>query len=102
MDVQDPGANLPGIPELGGILRLGGALRAPLELLTQSERAERSPGSRNGPSRTRRLPDRAGGAGEPRRRLPHASSSGRPACRRDPLIVPPIYGRWHSASRLVP
>ena len=26
MDTQKPGSNVPGIPELGGILRLGGAL----------------------------------------------------------------------------
>ncbi len=37
MDTQDPDANLPGIPELGGILRLGGALRAPLETLSAED-----------------------------------------------------------------
>lgn len=36
MDVQEPGSNIPGIldPELHGILRLGGALRAPLITLS--------------------------------------------------------------------
>ena len=40
IDVLDPGANLPAIPELGGILRLGGALRAPLITLGDDELAE--------------------------------------------------------------
>ena len=35
-----PDANLPAIPELGGILRLGGALRAPLTTLSDADLAE--------------------------------------------------------------
>jgi hypothetical protein len=43
MDVQDPGSNIPGImdTELGGILRLGGALRVPDADLSAADLAER-------------------------------------------------------------
>ena len=110
MDVQSPGANLPPIPELGGILRLGGALRAPLITLSDVAREEY---------------DRFEEWGKP---YPHAfqtaltslvnladayrtmSASAALAAAaiptveedEDPLIVPPLYGRWHSeTNRLV-
>ena len=43
MDVQDPGSNMPGIldAKLGGVLRLGGALRVPDEDLDADDLAER-------------------------------------------------------------
>jgi len=43
MDVLDPGSNIPGItdPDLGGILKLGGALRVPDADLNDADRAER-------------------------------------------------------------
>src|SRR5205085_917152 len=43
MDVQDPGSNIPGILDasLGGVLRLGGALRVPDEDLSQHDLDER-------------------------------------------------------------
>jgi hypothetical protein len=43
MDVTDPGSNLPGItdPALGGVLRLGGALRVPEADLDETARNER-------------------------------------------------------------
>lgn len=99
MDVQAPGANLPGIPELGGILRLGGALRAPLTTLSADERAEY---------------DRFEQWARP---YPHAFQTGLAslinlaedyraagvAQDEDPLIVPPLYGRWHTETqRLTP
>ena len=42
MDVQRPAPNLPGIddPALGGVLRLGGALRVPRDSLDPDERAD--------------------------------------------------------------
>ena len=40
MDVQKPDLNLPGIPGLGGVLRLGGALRAPLATLSPADLAD--------------------------------------------------------------
>ena len=42
MDVKAPGSNLPGIADadLHGVLRLGGALRAPLSTLSQADRDE--------------------------------------------------------------
>lgn len=112
MDVQDPGAGLPGIPELGGVLRLGGALRAPLATLGEAERQE--------------YEDFEAWGEQPDGAYPHAfqealaalvnlavdyseqepgeanDAAGRPA-EEDPLILPPLYGRWHSlTSRLVP
>ena len=43
MDVQDPGSNIPGIndAQLGGVLKLGGALRVPDEDLTTAQLQER-------------------------------------------------------------
>lgn len=111
IDVLDPGANLPSITELGGILRLGGALRAPLVTLSDDDLAEYW---------------RFEKWAEP---YPHAfqvgmaalvnlstdytdqtpadanAASGVPeiAGNHDPLIVPPLYGRWHAqVSRLDP
>lgn len=99
MDVQQPGANLPGIPGLGGILRLGGALRAPLETLSEDDFAEYT---------------RFEGWGKP---YPHPfqtelaklvnlandyTTNGL-GTDEDPIIVPPLYGRWPSQTqRLVP
>ena len=42
IDVQDPGSNLSGItdPGLGGVLRLGGALRVPFDSLSEEEQEE--------------------------------------------------------------
>jgi hypothetical protein len=111
IDVLEPGANLPPIPELGGILRLGGALRAPLLTLSDDDLAEyekfenwATPGPH---------PFQTGMAGlvnlvreyteqEP---ADANTASGIPAIAtdRDPLIVPPLYGRWHAQiSRLDP
>jgi hypothetical protein len=111
MDVQAPGANLPGVPELGGILRLGGALRAPLATLSDEDLAEYN---------------KFEAWGEP---YPHvfqtqlaafvnladayrssaalaanaASNIAGVATDEDPLIVAPLYGRWHAqVQRLTP
>ncbi len=77
IDVQAPGATLPGIPELGGILRLGGALRAPLATL--SLRRSRRPHALRGMGQAvpARVPDRTRLVRQPRRRLPHAGGAGR-------------------------
>ncbi len=124
MDVQKPGANLPGIPELGGILRLGGALRAPLKTLSNDALDEYNRFEGWG-----KLPDLS---------YPHVfqvalaslvnlatdykdqtaldanavsgldaakikTEDGQVTVDEDPLIVPPLYGRWHSQTqRLVP
>ncbi len=96
MDVQRPGSNLTGIeiPELGGVLRLGGALRVPEEALTdeQEEEAERfenwdDPFPHQFQSD---LADFLNLADDYQR-------SGDP----DPLVTPPIYGWWYALSERV-
>jgi hypothetical protein len=112
MDVQAPGANLPAIPELGGVLRLGGALRAPLETLSEEDLAEYNrfeewgrPYPHAFQVALAALVNLAAdynlqGAGQA-----NAGSGLGPEVEQDddPLIVPPLYGRWHSQTqRLVP
>ena len=95
MDVQDPGAGLPGInkPELDGILRLGGALRVPAETLTNEARAEFI-----------KYDEWAKPFPQPFQ-TELADFLNLPAdyedtgANEDPLIAPPIYGRWHAAVR---
>ncbi len=116
MDVRDPGANLPGIDEaeLGGILKLGGALRFPRSSYTPLELAafdrfdqwaHRPPAPRDYPQPFQQklasfvnLPDDYATA-------PAATANqdsglglavqGDP----DPLITAPLYGRWHALTQ---
>lgn len=98
MDVQDPGSGLPGIDKLGGLLRLGGALRAPTPPAGTPERAEWD----------RWEEWAADGYPQPFQsalaafvNLPDTYASD--GTQDDPLIAPPIYGRWHAAvTRLDP
>jgi hypothetical protein len=96
MDVQRPGSNLTGIeiPELGGVLRVGGALQVPAEALTDDEEAE------------------AAAYEEWDTPFPHPFQSDladfinladdyRRAGDPDPLITPPLYGRWHALSERI-
>ena len=106
MDVTDPAPNVVGIenPELGGILRLGGALKAPFATLGAAERTEftkydewATPYPQ--PFQTQlaafvNLADsyqKSGPAANANADL-DASVNDDP----DPLITPPIYGRWHA------
>ena len=97
MDVQTPGSNLAPIqiPALEGVLRLGGALKVPDEALSDAEEDERDlfetwdqPFPH--PFQTDlanfiNLADDYERQGDP-----------------DPLITPPLYGRWHAlTSRLL-
>lgn len=118
MDMTHPGGNLPWVedpdPEhaLGGILRLGGALRVPAEALTEEEQAkvehfddwarhhlpELHPfqvelaGLLNLSDDYQALPtDQANAAARAESGLPLD-----PQDDADPLITPPIYGRWHA------
>ncbi|HEX8494998.1 MAG TPA: hypothetical protein VF658_19310 [Pyrinomonadaceae bacterium] len=98
MDVQAPGALPNGItdPELGGVLQLGGALRVPLKTMAQKDR------------------DLFIKYNEWAKPYPHpfqqdlAALLNLPADYEDaapdddPLIAPPIYGRWHAAVRRLP
>ena len=117
IDVHEPGAGparRSPTRQLGGVLRLGGALRVPLATLERTRTSAEYSGSRSG---TQPYPHpfqtRARRAGQPRRRLRDQSAAAtanpRPACDPaiagdpDPLIVPPLYGRWHAqASQLLP
>ena len=106
IDVTDPAPNVTGIldTDLGGLLRMGGALRAPLAILSTEERAER---------------DAYEAWAEP---YPHVfqqqlatflnladtyqsegpSANADPVlddavnADPDPMVTPPIYGRWHA------
>lgn len=97
MDVQTPGSNLSGIenPALQGVLRLGGALKVPDEALSDAEEAEAlvyeewdEPFPH--PFQTD-LADFINLADDYQRQDDP-----------DPLITPPLYGRWHAlTSRLL-
>lgn len=112
LDVQKPAQNLAGIPgpNADGVLRLGGALRVPDEVLDQAqiEEAERfeswdepapHPFQRDlaayinlaADYRSNTAEEAHSGAEMPEvARLPN----GKPDP--DPIIVPPLYGRWHA------
>jgi hypothetical protein len=111
MDVRRPGLNLPGIMGLGGILRLGGALRAPLLTLSPPDRAEYDAFERWGAPYPHPFQTALAGlvnlADDYTTTAPATANdnSGVPGLQDedDPVIVPPLYGRWHSrTSRLVP
>lgn len=92
MDVQAPGSGMPGITLLGGLLRLGGALRAPAPAEGTPERVEWERWEQWAqpypqPFQTAltafvNLPETYADAG---------------IDDDDPVIAPPIYGRWHAA-----
>ncbi|HTI12875.1 MAG TPA: hypothetical protein VL832_30125 [Puia sp.] len=114
MDMTHPGANLPWIEDpahpLGGILRLGGALKVPKEALTPEEidRMNKFDNwAKNNPPEIHPfqqkiarllnladdynlLPADQANAGYNDRPVPDPNQDS------DPLIVPPIYGRWHA------
>ncbi|MGH9248000.1 MAG: hypothetical protein ACRD0W_00545 [Acidimicrobiales bacterium] len=107
MDVQDPGANLPGITDaqLRGVLRLGGALRVPEESLTEEERTEAQvyedwdqpsphPFQRAFATLVNLADDYTRNSAE----AANADTGLGPAVEDDPdpLITPPLYGRWHA------
>ena len=88
---RSPGSNIDGIaiPELQGVLRLGGALKVPDEALDDTEEAE----AEDFDLWATRFPqifqeDLA-------RRINLADDFARDGAP-DPIIVPPLYGRWHS------
>ena len=97
MDVQRPGSNLPGINnklELEGVLRLGGALKVPAEALSDAAEDEAALFEewddpfphpfQTGLADFINLADDYQRSGDP-----------------DPLIVPPLYGRWHALSERI-
>lgn len=112
MDVQQPGANLPGIDDakFNGVLQLGGALRVPRESLNPDDLAAvlaqenwAQPGPHKFQSKLAALINLADDYSQ----FSSAQANAQPdvsdvARDPDPLITPPLYGRWHAgASRLL-
>jgi hypothetical protein len=108
MDVQDPGSNVPGIPNLGGILRLGGALQVPEADLDKDQLKERKRfeewdqpfphAFQSGLAAFVNLPDdyaaqEAQAANAGTELGPEVESN------RDPLITAPLYGKWHALTQ---
>ena len=107
MDVQDPDANLPGItdPALGGVLKLGGALKVPRAALTDADWTEiqryenwATPYPVPFQEKLAALINLADEyavkappvANQDANLTPDVAGSD------DPLITPPLYGQWHA------
>lgn len=108
MDVQAPGANLPGIPELDGILRLGGALRPPLATLSQEDLEDYRRHEEWGKPYPHAfqvalaaLINLAQDYSNKSAEQANAGSGLGPQVEEDedPLVVPPLYGRWHAETQ---
>jgi hypothetical protein len=89
MDVQDPDPRVRGLdkPELGGFLKLGGALRPPITDEQDQHELWDNPFPRplqEDLAAFVNLPDDYERAGDP-----------------DPIVAPPLYGRWHALTRRV-
>lgn len=111
MDVLGPGSGLPAIPELGGILRLGGALRAPLITLSDDDLAEywqfenwAAPYPHAFQTAMAGLVNLSNDYTDQEPADANAAAGILAiATDHDPLIVPPLYGRWPAlVSRLHP
>jgi len=106
MDVQRPGANLPGIDDaaLHGVLQLGGALRVPRDSLGPEERAAvlaqenwAQPGPHPFQVRLAALINLADDYAHMSAAQANAQADVQDiASDPDPLITPPLYGRWHA------
>jgi hypothetical protein len=104
IDVLSPGVNLPPITELGGILRLGGALRAPLVTLSDDDLAEYWTFENWAEPYPHAFQVGMAGlvnlAADYTDQKPADANAGSGVAEiagdRDPLIVPPLYGRWHA------
>jgi hypothetical protein len=105
MDLQEPGWNITGLdPDdtLGGILRLGGALRVPKEAIRDPEAFKKYEfwAVSGYPQPIQRsianfinLADEYQKPGPNPQPIPDPDNALDP----DPLITPPLYGRWHAA-----
>jgi hypothetical protein len=106
MDVRDPAPNISGIdnPDLGGVLRMAGALKAPFATLDKDEKAEfrkfdewATPYPQPFQSELAafvNLADTYQDTGTAANADPALDPSVNASP--DPLITPPIYGRWHA------
>lgn len=113
MDVLHPGANLPGIadPELEGVLKLGGALRIPFDTLEEEDKDEfrkfdewynqhvdgyPHPFQENLATLINLADDYSlKSAAQANTDSGLTDVRGSP----DPIITPPIYGKWHALVR---
>lgn len=117
IDVQEPGANLSGItdPELHGVLRLGGALRVPFVGLTDEERdifctyetwnrddyphpfqEDLAAFINLADDYSRKAPEDAHADTAFDATIPDPANPGAHIDDPDPLITPPLFGRWHA------
>lgn len=116
IDVQAPGSTLPGIagPDNKGILKLGGALRAPDSALSPEQKTQRDefekwagtpphPFQRSLAALINLADDYQIKPAPAANAAPSLDTSTRSEFGEDenvspdPLIVPPLYGRWHAA-----
>lgn len=107
IDVQDPGSNLRGIPELGGILKLGGALQVPFDTMSQPDKDEVTKYEEWDHNPTYPAPfqqdlaafiNLADDYTENTAVVANGATSLDPEIQSDcdPLITAPLYGRWHA------
>ncbi len=113
IDVQVPGSNLRGItdPALGGVLRLGGALRVPVRALDDEQRAEFErydhwdepdyprPFQRDLAAFIDLADDYAANPAATANADSGYDTSVPDPADPDPLITPPLYARWHALTR---
>ncbi|HKC85068.1 MAG TPA: hypothetical protein VKG02_03770 [Blastocatellia bacterium] len=110
LDVRRPGSNLPGIdnPDLGGVLKLGGALRAPELKLSERELDEAKrrqdwdqPHPHKFQTALAALINLADDYSEKATLEANRNSGLGPEVENDPdpLITPPLYGGWHALTR---
>jgi hypothetical protein len=97
MDVQDAGSNVGGIddPDIHGVLHLGGALRVPDEALDDAARAEIEREERWDDPYPDPFQERLAALLDLADDYVRADSA--EPTDPDPLVLPPIYGRWHAA-----
>ena len=104
MDVSDPAPNITGIEKFDGVLRLGGALKAPFATLPDQQKAEfeafdnwATPYPQPFQSQLAAFVNLADAYQQDG---PAANTNGELdesiQADPDPLITPPIYGRWHA------
>ncbi len=109
IDMQDPGSNIPGIddPELGGVLKLGGALQVPFDTLGEADKVEVTKyetWAEPAPHPFQRKLAAFVNLADSYEVNPPVVANVDPelpqpiidAADPDPLVTAPIYGRWHA------